>query len=148
FRAAEITTTAGERLGIKASKNELMKLFDKRRPQIVGVWFPQQSGAGFEQVEQRTLKFDIRRTKVCGANVASWRWRKLTGSCLMNRSCLGLGIGVSSTVNSISSYFLICLNALKIEKRFKSSCPGRSVARPRVRSLDGLSLEFSLRTCE
>jgi hypothetical protein len=64
FRSLGVIVTIGTPVGFRPAQTELMKIFDKKRPQIVGVWFPQQSSGGYEQIEQRTVKFDIRRIKV------------------------------------------------------------------------------------
>ena len=49
--------------GIKAALGEITKLFDKKRPQIANVWCSESTLSRYEQLFQRTLKFDKLRRK-------------------------------------------------------------------------------------
>ena len=44
--------------------DEIWKLFDKRRPQIVAIWCVETTANRFEQLLQRTIKFEALRKKV------------------------------------------------------------------------------------
>ena len=49
--------------GVKAALGEVTKLFDKKRPQIANIWCNETTLSRYEQLFQRTLKFDKLRRK-------------------------------------------------------------------------------------